>query len=281
MTGWLKGSDLLSLGWKLRTIPGGWIGLAMMLVTAVDMISDLAVAGLVKTISVPSRCDFGTGIVIDETSGSILRPSPNGAPSSIAAQAQVTSANNAGLEGIYRKVNNATSFRADQQDILGAWVCADQGTITFDASYSPRRIADALYSKGYLYTRLPAHEVTTYSTSPNFFNATGHFEHLVLWDTSQGTNSGKTFDVRVAIDKTPQMNGKTEMWIFRCAMDAIDAEFITRGMASQLVLGSWAAYLQGSIYNGVGTTAWPETGRIISRKYSPKFVVVKLWLALF
>jgi hypothetical protein len=32
MTGWLKGLDVLKYGWKLRALPGGWLGLLMLIV---------------------------------------------------------------------------------------------------------------------------------------------------------------------------------------------------------------------------------------------------------
>lgn len=267
MTGWLKGSDLVSFGWKLKALPGGWIGLLMTVVTALALISDLAVAGLVKSIQVPSRCEFGTGLIINKANGSMLNPSPNGAPVFLATQAQMTSANNTGLEGIYRKVNNATNFRADQEDTLGAWTCADQGTLDFDDAYSPKSIVDALYSKGYLFTDSPGNEVTTTSSSTTFFKETGNFDHLVLWDSSQVAPSGGTFEVRASIDMASQMNSDIEMWSFRCTMKAPDAEYISSNMASQEVLSAWAPYLQGSVYNGAGTTAWLNSGQIIGRKY--------------
>jgi hypothetical protein len=59
MTGWLKGVDVLKYGWKLRTLPGGWLGLIMVVVTTLSLTSDLAVAGLVKGVQVPRRCLFG------------------------------------------------------------------------------------------------------------------------------------------------------------------------------------------------------------------------------
>lgn len=239
----------------------------MTLVTALALTSDLAVAGLVKSIQVPSRCEFGRGLVINKANGSLLRPSPNGAPVYLITQAQMTSTNNTGLEGIYRKVNNATSFRADQQDTLGAWTCADQGILNFDAAYSPKNIVDALYSKGYLFTDSPGNEVTSTSSSPNFFKEVGNFDHLVLWDSSQDAPSDGTFEVRASIDMTPQMNTATQMWSFHCTMNATDAEYISSNMASQQVLGAWAPYLQGSVYDGAGTTAWPNSGQIIGRKY--------------
>ncbi len=52
----------------------------MTIVTLLSLTSDLAVAGLVKSVSVPSRCEFGKGLVISNANTSLVTPSPNGAP---------------------------------------------------------------------------------------------------------------------------------------------------------------------------------------------------------
>ncbi len=80
MTGWLSGFNLFAFSWKLRAVPGGWIGVIMTIVTLLSLTSDLAVAGLVKSVSVPSRCEFGKGLVISNANTSLVTPSPNGAP---------------------------------------------------------------------------------------------------------------------------------------------------------------------------------------------------------
>jgi hypothetical protein len=197
----------------------------------------------------------------------MVHPSPNGAVF-LATQAQMTSANNTGLEGIYRKVNNATNFRADRQDILGAWKCADQGMLTFDgAHHSPQNIVDALFSKGYLFTNSPGGEAITASGGTDFWTKAGNFDHMVVWDSSQSSPSGGLFQVRASIDMTPSMNADAQMWSFHCTMNATEAEYILSSMSSQAVLRAWAAYLQGSVYNGAGSTAWPNSGQIIGRKY--------------
>ena len=224
-----------------------------------------------KSVSVPSRCDFGRGLVLDEQNPSLIHPSPNGAPVFVVTQAQMASLNNTGIEGIYKKVNN--SFRADKQDVLGSWICADQGALSFDVSYSPEVIVQTLCSKGLLFTTSPAAEGTTSSESTTWFSEAGDFDHLVLWDTSQGSTAGQTFEVRASIDMTPETNANSEMWSFHCTMNASEAEYITSAMASQKVLQSWSMYLQGSCYNGAGTTAWPNIGQIllVSHQVYPTF----------
>jgi hypothetical protein len=182
-------------------------------------------------------------------------------------QAQLTSSNNTGLEGIYRKVNNATNFRADEEDVLGAWTCVDEGGLLFDPSYSAKSIVQSLYSKGMLFTNDPANEATDYSSSPDWFSEPGTFDHLVLWDSNQGSTAGQPFEVRASVDMATGPNTNVEMWSFHCTMNATEAEYITSTMAAQKVLQSWAMYFQGSVYDGSGTSAWSNTGQIIARKF--------------
>lgn len=265
MTGWLKGFDVLKYAWKLRTLPGGWIGLLMIVVTTLSLISDLAVAGLVKGVQAPRRCTFGQGLVLDESAGTLYTPSPNGAPVYVVTQAQATSLNNTGLQGIYRKVNNATNFRADEDDYLGSWNCLDQGTSTFDASYTAGDILSSLQTQGLLFD---GSNIGTAANGPagHQFDSAGDFTHLVAWSSSLGDDgTGQSFEVRASIDLEETAGVPVTMWSFHCTMNASAAEYITSSMESQNTLASWGMYFQGSMYYGAGTTVWPNAGEIVAR----------------
>jgi hypothetical protein len=265
MTGWLPGMYLITYGWKLRTLPGGWLGLLMIIVTALSWISDLAVAGLVKGVQVPQRCQFGQGLVLNASSSVLTSPSPNGAPVYVVTQAQATSLNNTGLQGIYKKVNNATNFRADEDDYLGSWTCVDQGTTNFDTSYTASEIVSSLQTQGLLYDGSYI-GATANGPAGNQFDTTGDFTHLVAWSSSLGDDgTGEPFEVRASVDLAASEDTVTAMWSFHCTMDASRAEYITSIMHSQDTLASWALYFQGSVYYGADTTAWPNTGEIIAR----------------
>lgn len=265
MTGWLKGLDIIKYGYKLRTTPGGWLGLIMLIVTSLSLTSDLAVAGLVQGVQVPRRCTFGLGLILDESSGSLESPSPNGAPTFVVTQAQATSLNNTGLHGIYRKANNATNFRADQDDYLGSWTCADQGTTTFDTSYTAGDIVTALQTQGLLFNGSAIGGAVN-GPAGKQFDSTGNFTHLVAWSSSLGDEgTGQPFEVRASIDLEESESVPITMWSFHCTMNASAAEYITSNMYSQVTLSSWAMYFQGSMYYGADTTVWPNAGTIIAR----------------
>lgn len=265
MTGWLKGLDLVKYGWKLRAIPGGWLGLIMFIVTTLSLTSDLAVAGLVRGVQVPRRCLFGQGLVLDQDAGSLYTPSPNGAPVFIVTQAQATSLNNSGLHGIYRKANNATNFRADEEDYLGTWNCSDQGTANFDTSQTAADIIASLQSQGLLFNGSNIGS-SVFGPAGDQYDSVGDFTHLVAWSSSLGDEgTGQPFEVRASIDLEETAGVPITMWSFHCMMNASDAEYITSSMHSQRTLSSWGMYFQGSMYYGTGTTVWPNSGQIIER----------------
>jgi hypothetical protein len=57
MTGWLSNVSLLTAICGLRRFPGGvWIGSLMLVCTTLSYISDLAVSGLVRSVTVGARC---------------------------------------------------------------------------------------------------------------------------------------------------------------------------------------------------------------------------------
>lgn len=65
MTGWLTNMSLLSAIAGFRRLPGGiFFGIVMITCTILSLLSDLAVSGLVRTVNIPSRCPFGTGLVV-------------------------------------------------------------------------------------------------------------------------------------------------------------------------------------------------------------------------
>jgi hypothetical protein len=123
MTGWLTDVSLLKAIMGFRRLPGGnWFGMFMIVCSGLSLVSDIAVTGLVRTVTVPSRCLFGTGLVVPESNSSISSiPPNNGATVFVVEQAQITSVANGGLRGIYWKANRDLTFRADK------WIWLDNG----------------------------------------------------------------------------------------------------------------------------------------------------------
>jgi hypothetical protein len=108
----------------------------MVLAALANFAGDVLVSGLVKTIQVPSRCQFGVGVVIPQNATHYTsEPEYDQLAVRMAIQAQNTSPENGGLSGIYWKYNADSNFRAEAEDIAGNWTCNDvHQDITYPAT---------------------------------------------------------------------------------------------------------------------------------------------------
>jgi hypothetical protein len=270
MTGWLTNVSLLKATMGFRRLPGGnWFGMFMFACTILSLLSDLAVTGLVRSVTVPSRCLFGTGLVVPDSNSSIgLFAANNGAAYSVAGQAQITSAANGGLVGIYWKANRDLTFRADEVDLAGQWNCVDvNDDIEYVTGTTPEAIIDDLVQKNYLYGP-PDSGARVQSVYPN-----GSFSHLVVWASSVPGFELVPFDVRVSIDLTPDAPDSQIMKSFHCTMNGTGVEWVLSNINSSDVLLTFVPDLQGNIYNGQGTPASNDS-RSILEQYLNTLVMV-------
>jgi hypothetical protein len=95
-------------------------------------------------------------LVVPDSNSTIYPIPPDNATYSVSVQAQLTSAANGGLVGIYVywKTNRDLTFRVDELDLAGQWNCIDMNyDIQYPAGTSYRRRLD---SKGLsLWSRKP------------------------------------------------------------------------------------------------------------------------------
>jgi len=247
----------------IRRLPGGsWFGMLMFVCTFLSLVSDIAVSGLVKTVTVPSRCLFGTGLVVPDSNSSISSvPPDNGATYSVAAQAQLTSAANGGLVGIYWKANRDLTFRADELDLAGQWNCIDiNDEIEYAAGTSIIAIGEDLIQRGYLYG--PGNQSSAVRTTYE----NGTFSHLIWWDSSAPlSHGGMSFDIRASIDLTPNAPDPKIMKSFQCTMNGTSVEWVLENLNSSATLLLWSLPLQGNIYNGQGSAASNDSRLILER----------------
>jgi hypothetical protein len=152
LTGWLGGFPAALTWFSCKQLPAGWIGLAMIFSQIAEFGSDLLVSGLVKTVDIPGRCAFGRGLVMPQKPATWLSiPDVESSGRNIATQAQRTSLSNGGLSGIYWKVNNDTSFRADAEDVIGNWICVNVNETSYPTTMTPDEIVIDLANNGFLY----------------------------------------------------------------------------------------------------------------------------------
>ena len=155
------------------------------------------------------------------------------------SQAQITSKENGGLQGIYRKVNTAPNFRADPQDILGSWNCVD---IYHDIVYNAWEVSYTdtmkdLVSKGYLYEN-------TSTAAWKFDNGT--YCSLVSWGTSVPDEVPQSWDVKASIDVTNSSGnpgGLQTIRSYHCTMNTSSYEWILSKIQSQATLQLWTSGL--------------------------------------
>ena len=232
----------------------------MIACTVLSLLSDLAVSGLVRSVNIPSRCTFGTGLVVPNAPVSLSWGAVpnNGAPYFVVAQAQLTSAANGGLVGIYWKANRYLSFRADTNDVAGQWNCTDvNNDIEYIASASQIVVIEDLIHRGLLYSNLLSYCSSQYSD--------GTYSHLIVLDSSVGASVGTTFNVRASIDLTPNGTDTKIMKSFICTMDAPDLEWVLQTFNSSATLSTWCLGLQGNVYDGTGTGASNNSGLMLAQ----------------
>ncbi|CZR55523.1 uncharacterized protein PAC_05411 [Phialocephala subalpina] len=275
MTGWLQARDVLVVIWKLRQLPGGWwLGLMMIVTSALSLTADLAVARLVQPWDAPDVCLFDQGLVMDwDGSEAFSSPPQNSWVATIASNVQYFSENNGCEVGIYRKVPSSGtllwSFCGTDIDVLGGWLCTDVGNDRyFSASANPQDIVNSLYDLNLQYYADENRTAwTEYKTTDN------QVTHLAIWSSSAlEDNANKTFDVLVSVDLNADVTDEKAMKTFKCIVDPqsvypTEINKILAQMQSISALSDWAPGLEGVLYSGDGTPLDLEFAKPGLQKY--------------
>jgi len=243
LTGWLSVWQTLEYWYRLRGLPGGWFGLLMILVAALTILSDLAVSGLVRTVTVPSRCSFISGVVLPPVPVPWrVVPSNQQRAYRFAFEAQSISLRNGGYGGIYRKVNGEPNFRADKLDVVGSWNCEDMAkTQDFDPDTSIQAITTRLRASGVLYNK---------SLSCSTLHADKSRSDWLILSASVPDGVEKPWDVQVAMDMNAQGPHKPiNMKSISCKMNAPAVEWILARINSYQTLEKWCLGFTESLEN--------------------------------
>lgn len=259
MTGWLGGSQAALALLSLRTSPAGWLGLLMLLTSLLWIAGDLAVSGLVSTVEVVSRCPFNTTGLIQVMSvkhvDDYFEITNVGPLFDLITQAQKTSLNNGGLDGIYAKVNADTNFRADRHDVLGQWTCEGTGQdVSFAADASPATVSNDLQYRGFLF------DESTYQCWT--VHPDGSINRLVAWSADQPERPTGPWDVRAAIDVTADPHEEKVMKTYTCHMDAPSIDWVLAKTVTTDALSGWCEVLSGALWAHYGAdiiASDPET----------------------
>jgi hypothetical protein len=245
-TGWITGFTLFLSFLDLRRIPAGAVmGILMLLMTLLAPAADLAVSGLVVNVIVQSRCDFGQGMLVNANGpgSGIDGPPWNGLPARVAANAQTTSLQNGGLQGIYIKVNSDPTFSAQGEDLIAGWTCSVFGQdLQFNSGSSEPDMVSSLIEQGYQYNS-PA----SVSQGQAFNN-----EHLVVWSASATL---APFNVLASVDLNGQSTDDFEIRTWGCSIQGDAAGGLLSAMETNWTLNDWVQVFQGGCYDGSGTPA--------------------------
>jgi len=205
-TGWVSTSSAAHWLLKRRCLPAGWFGVVMLLAGILNTLSDFAVSGYVKNIYLPGRCQFNTGVVLPSSPVSWRSvPSNQQRSYTVVSQAQITSARNGGLVGIFAKADTNPLFSADNLDVVGGWRCSESGDRklqNFQANASTDSVATSLEA-GLLF---PGSTVF-HNTFPD-----GSTADTLAVSASVLDGIAETWAIRVSLDTTAQGNYKPSQW---------------------------------------------------------------------
>lgn len=284
MTGWQRGFMPYWLILKLRAMPGGIILGSLMIMTSIlAVFSDLTVSALVQDEHMPGTCMFLGGMVVASDHPSVseaanaisIFPDINGEAFRWALNAQYySSVLNGGPNGIYRRVDNNSNFRArDPEDMLGSWVCEYETgdastplTVPRDTAYMDVVNGSVAAGKLYPYTQLDQIRVFANALADDP-DPTDYSQLFALTASTAGYHTaeerrGDAWDVRALIDWNHTGTAERSFDVLHCTVGGADKDFIDYVLANidaAWALGSWAAAVQGSMYRGVGGEVYNDT----------------------
>jgi hypothetical protein len=244
LTGWLGGISTLVVWFNQRSLPAGFVGIIMLAMALASFGSDILVSGLVKTIQIPGRCDFGVGVVMPQYPTNLTSfPEYDQLSVRMGQQAQNYSVSNGGLSGIFWKYNADPNFRADTTDVSGNWICADSHRdLVLPAGYT-RSTSDFQSNLQQIVLNLTK-EGLLYSSNlqvQNEFCATV-WGSLILLSSSQQSTLGP-WDIKVTVDSDMAnfcgSEGPLTLKSYHCTMNATPVDWVLNIMNSSYEIETW------------------------------------------
>ena len=185
-------------------------------------INDL-ITNTIHMVDVMALCPFGTGMVLSKSGiDTFITPPWNSRSQLAAGNAQLISVTNGCEGGIYKKVNEDTTFCAAESDVIGWWECISVGkNLTYPYGTLIDRIAQDLNATGYLYDWTWSDSYTHDTSSPI------DFTHFVLWSSNATTamnESGVVWDLKAAVDVTANENDTKIMHGMYCHLEGVEGQ---------------------------------------------------------
>lgn len=253
--GWVQGFGLVEAIWSLQRPPGGRLGcLIMVVVFLLSSLTDLIPAKLVVPSPHKTRCNFDSGLIFNKTGSSWKYPPSSGASFVIAQNSQYYSTNHSCQMGIYSKANQETNFCAQDNDILGTWLCTTGPNVSYTAGKSSTAIKTDLQKRALL-------PFNTSSIGIFRSEIDTDFSHLVLWGSDATSDLGdEIWGIQAAVQTKSTYEDPLEMLTMNCSMHAPAAEAVLREMYSWSALAEWVETFQGVMYYGSDSTVYSDFG---------------------
>lgn len=255
MVGWLRGLEPFTATARLRALPGGWIGVLMILAGLLGIASDLS-TNLISSASRGSRCDFDAGIILSAQDSSFY-PSPyvNAALYSQAAQLSTSATQDLhgafGLRGIYQAFDPLDlSFFATEDDVVGSWKCKSVSAVIQFTATSAEDVLDTLMSDDLLY------EVCY----PSYNSVSGQNFTQIVGLSPSSIDTQSSWNIRVAVDMLDVSNSN-HMQVWQCDLSTAESsvEVIHRSIDVNYTLNAWKPFFQAGLYAGFDSDR-PDVG---------------------
>ncbi|KAK5051461.1 hypothetical protein LTR84_003113 [Exophiala bonariae] len=261
-TGWLRGTSAAYVIYSMRRSPAGFLGVIMILASLLWFAADLVVSTLVMPVMVVDRCPFNTTNnymvpYIKQSGFGPMAPSNLGALWDTITRATFTSQSNGGLTGIFKKANGELNFRADADDIIGRWNCTQDGKdVQYNVRVDPNAIFDDLVSRNQLFGNYSGCE-TSYIGKNWYTQVMATSSSVGDWsqelsgltpDEIINSPISHPWDVRAAVDMSPNATDEKLMRTFLCTLDAPSLEYQLGKIQAITTLTTYCNNFRASIY---------------------------------
>lgn len=271
-TGWIHGPALAKIAFQLRRLPGGWIGILMLLTTALELTAEFGIAKSITLVYQKSRSTYPSGMIIDESIIPALYPDTLYRAYTWATSAQdaavinfnTTEISNVRPNAIYQFVNAYDyHFLPTAEDILGYWSCqhstptpvvynqSSQGGISVLQDSS---VLSDLARRGLMYPAGPGRSSANVSDLGANGTSSGVSYQVTLWSASNYT-FGSAPNFTFGVQKSSYQGDPIKaMDVFQCSLRSNGPRdhvyFVLANINVPWVIDHWIRQVSGALYPG-------------------------------
>ena len=245
LSSWLSDVETLKYLWQTRRLPGGRYGLLMLLTGAFALTSHIFVGRYINTISIPGRCDFNSGVVVQPPFTNPNVPQSQWPAANVAFDAYLNSNySNGGLGGVYYRSNTDTNFTAAESDVIGGWVCSANGpNQTYLTNSTGRHVIEDLQSKGFLYNASLDYVQRVHVNGP----ASADLGDLMILSANISNTTRQPWDLKASVgfdfeaseNSLSNATRKITMSNYYCKLPTHNLDWLLETIPTQETLTEW------------------------------------------